>query len=206
MEVSTTRQQRRFMLCWGLLVVLSLGISQILQICGLKPTPKSISEVREVDGEITRKAYVFTSLEAYDTHSLEIIGVISVLIAIEQWRYAQSPPVIVASLARFTFISAGTVGFHWLFSVIARNSSFRPSGHMLYYLSCSYLHFHNGRCLVTHLHWGQVAWLLLLNVPYMMYCAVWTILVYHTAIEVITGSVTAVALTWLASRLRLDRE
>ena len=206
MEVSSTRQQRRFMLCWGLLVVLSLGMSQILQICGLKPTPKSISEVREVDGEITRRAYVFTSWEAYDTHSLEIIGVISVLIAIGQWRYTHSTPVIVTSLARYAFISVSTLSAHWLFGVIARDSSFRPSGHMLYYLSCSYLHFHNGRCLVTHLHRGQVAWLLLLHVPYMMYCAVWTILVYHTGVEVVTGTVTALVLTWLAYHLRLDRE
>lgn len=200
MDASSTIQQRKFTLCWGLLVVLSLGISQILQICGLKPTPKSISEGN------SRRMYVFTAWEGYDAHSLEIVGVISVLIAVEQWRYGKSTPVIAVSLARCVFITAGTLISYQFFTVITRNSSFRPSGHMLYYISCSYLHFHNSRCLVTSLQCRLIACLLLLHVPYMMYCAVWTVLVYHTGGEVVVGTATALLLTWVAFSLRLDRE
>jgi len=197
------KQQVRFVLCWGLLLTLALGACQILQLFGLKPTKDSIVEVNAVDGTLVKKARVFTAWEAYDKHALEVIGVISVLIALGEWCYAKSG---LLTLARFTFIGVGVVGTYWLFGEIARTFPLRPSGHLLFYVSCSYLHFHNGRCLATKLQWPLLAWLLLLHVPYLMYCAVWTILVYHTGVEVGIGTATALGLTCVACRLRLDRD
>lgn len=205
-ELYRAKQQRRFVLCWALLLALALGTSQILQVLGLKPTPNSLVEVSEVEGTLIRKATVFTAWEAYDSRLLEVIGVISLCIALGEWCYTKSYPIVLVTLARFTCIAVGVVVTYWLFGVITKTFPLRPSGHMLFYVSCSYLHFHNGRCLATQLQWTRLAWLLLLQLPYLMYCATWTILVYHTGLEVCMGTATALALTCLAYQLRLDRD
>ena len=191
--------QDKFVLLWVLLTGGGLLISLLLQAGSWKLTP----EIMRGD---SGKVYIVTAWEAYDHHTLYLLGGISLLLAAAEWYQARPRKAVLLLVLRYILIASGTKTAHWLFGQFTQQGvlAIRPSGHMLYYIACSYLHYHCARCIFTELQWRPLACLLLLYIPYSLYCAVWTILVYHTALEICIGATTGLTLTFISHQLRLD--
>ena len=199
-------QQWRFVKAWLVLVGISLVCSQAFEVLGVHFTPSSVTEIREEHGDHTVDEFVFTHVQHYDDHAIEVAltGMLAVLLGqwLTRWpRNALWRTVgrnLAATVAFFAFI----LGVQGLRS--AGVLQCKPSGHFVLYILTSYLHLSNATTAARDLSLPSLAAVLLANIPFEMYCSVWTVLVFHTLAEVCTGVAFAVGVIYSLHYLRLD--
>lgn len=190
--------QWRFVRCWLVLVGVSVVCSQTLELCGLHLTPSSVA-----DGD---DEFVFTHLQVYDDWGcyISLLGLFFVLLSqrcagvsvAEQWRTVGRNLVPVSAFGLFL---ASVQGLRYVGAI-----TFKPSGHIALYVLTSYQHFHNAKSMRRDIGLQLPAILLLGNLPFEMYCSVWTVLVFHSAIEVSIALGYSVGVTYILHSLSLD--
>ena len=202
-----TEFQHKFAICWIGVTVGSLLLSIALISSNITLTREVLMDTIEVDGEAVYRSRIFTGYRWYDEFAMAIAWLGVLFLLWKQWVLKRSKAQLVTTLRRNLPVTAAFFLCRFVLNRLVDEQwiGFRPSGHYLVYVSASYLHYHNAKAAVTDVDSPWVALALLANIPYMMYAAVWTALVFHTVVEVSFGALLALSLTYISHLLQFDK-
>jgi len=191
--------QHRFAVCWVILTVFCLCAKLGLEAAGIALTSSHLEDTYEYLGQVYKSQRVFTGFPLFDQFCVPLIWVGALYVIYVGWSRGKDEALTQEVVMRNGLVTLLFCMAYYGFGALRAYGflHIRPSGHFLVYITSSYLHYHNAKTALIQLDLKLCAAVMLATLPFVLYCGIWTGLVFHTGLEVGVGVLTGLGITYL---------
>lgn len=190
--------QHRFAVCWVVITAFCLCAKLALEAAGIALTSSHLEDTYESGGIVHKSQRIFTGVKLLDTLCIPLIWVGALYLMYVGWSRGKDESFSQDIIRRNGLVTLLFCVAYYSYSALRSYEllSIRPSGHFLAYITCSYLHYHNAKTALIELDLKLCAAVMMAILPYVLYCGIWTGLVFHSGLEVGVGVLTGLAITY----------